>query len=117
MISAIVGVTVKQIFMYANVNLIWLQCSLSVSTALLLMQVTGNAHPPGGATALIAVVGGREVYQLGYWFVLMPVLAGMFILLAVACLIHKAFGRRYPTYWWDGNSAKESIPLVIAIDA
>ena len=41
--------------------------ALAVSTAIALMCVTKTLHPPGGATALIAVIGGADIHRLGYW--------------------------------------------------
>jgi CBS domain-containing membrane protein len=37
------------------------------------MGLTNTMHPPGGATALIALVGGDSVSNLGFSFVLHPV--------------------------------------------
>jgi CBS-domain-containing membrane protein len=34
-------------------------------------------HPPGGATALIAVTGSEEIKNMGYWYVITPVLSGI----------------------------------------
>ena len=64
------------------------------------MHLTKTLHPPGGATALIAVIGGPKIHNLGYVYVLIPVAAGAFIMLAVALLINNlAPTRRYPEYW------------------
>ena len=30
-------------------------------------------HPPGGATALAAVIGGAEIHSLGYYYILIPI--------------------------------------------
>ena len=46
------------------------------SLAIGAMRVTGTTHPPGGATALIAVIGSAKVKALGFWYVLMPAGAG-----------------------------------------
>jgi CBS-domain-containing membrane protein len=35
---------------------------------------------PGGATALIAVTGSEEIKNMGYWYVITPVLSGVLIL-------------------------------------
>ena len=45
---AIIGVTIKQLFMYANVDLLWLQSSLSVSLSIFMMEIINAVHPPGG---------------------------------------------------------------------
>ena len=51
------------------------------------MQLTQTLHPPGGATALIAVIGGPAIHELGYLYVLSPVLLGTVIMLIVARIV------------------------------
>lgn len=46
---------------------------LAVGLAIGLMQICKCAHPPGGATALVAVIGGDQIHALGYQYVLTPV--------------------------------------------
>jgi CBS domain-containing membrane protein len=53
-------------------------------------------HPPSGAVALTAVLGGPAVHALGFGFVLMPVAAQSFALLGLAIVFHAATGHRYP---------------------
>lgn len=54
-------------------------------------------HPPGGATAFAAVLGGNAVGGLGFGFVLFPVLANALIMVLLAVLINGLFKwRRYP---------------------
>lgn len=43
-------------------------------------------HPPGGATALLAIVGGESIHSLGYWYPLCPILTGTIWLLLLARL-------------------------------
>jgi CBS-domain-containing membrane protein len=62
------------------------------------MAAGGVTHPPGGATALIAVVGGDGVRALGWWYVL-NVMVGAVVLVAVALLNNTLQQRRYPRYW------------------
>lgn len=50
-----------------------LQASLAVSGAALWMVLTRSIHPPGGATALLAVLAGR---RLGAGSELLPIVAG-----------------------------------------
>ena len=76
-LSAIVGVT---IFYLVGNNLL-LATSLSVSLAIVVMHITRTLHPPGGATALIAVIGGEKIHHLKYFYVVSPVLSGSIILL------------------------------------
>jgi len=96
-ISALIGVTAwKLLSPYP-----WLAPALAVSLSIALMHLTKTLHPPGGATALIAVIGGPKVHQLGYLYVLVPVAAGALIMLAVALTVNNlATNRRYPEYWW-----------------
>ncbi len=53
-------------------------------------------HPPSGAIALTAVLGGSQVQALGYGFVLAPVLLNGLLLVAAAVVYNRAVGRRYP---------------------
>lgn len=53
-------------------------------------------HPPSGAIALTAVLGGPEIHAAGYSFVLVPVALNTVLLLLVAVLYNRATGRRYP---------------------
>jgi CBS domain-containing membrane protein len=90
-ISAIVGVTIAKFVP----DILWLMAALSVSISIVLMQLTKTLHPPGGATALIAVTGSTEIKNLGYWYVLMPVLSGVLILLLVALIFNNMTPNRY----------------------
>ena len=53
-------------------------------------------HPPSGAVALTAVLGGPEVHAAGYGFVVAPVALNTALLLVVALLYNNLTGRRYP---------------------
>ena len=62
------------------------------------MQYTKTLHPPGGATALIAVLGTSKIVSLGYLYVLSPVLTGVSIMLIVALVFNNITShRKYPT--------------------
>ena len=64
------------------------------------MHTTKTLHPPGGATALIAVISRPQVTNLGYLYALIPVGAGALIMLAVALLVNNlAPRRRFPEFW------------------
>lgn len=74
-----------------------LAAGVAVGGAIAAMQLLRCVHPPGGATALIAVIGGAPVHELGYLFVLVPVLANTAILFLVAVIANYPFPwRRYP---------------------
>ena len=95
LVSAIVGVTVAKFVP----DIIWLTAPLAVSFSIVLMQVTKTLHPPGGATALIAVIGSPKIKDLGYWYVLYPVLTGVLILLIVALIFNNMTSNRlYPNH-------------------
>ncbi len=97
LLSALVGVTAAKLCLPH----LWLAAALAVSVSIALMHATKTLHPPGGATALIAVIGGPKIQQLGYLYVLLPVGAGALIMLAVALLVNNLVpSRRYPEFWW-----------------
>jgi len=79
----------------------WLAQAVAVATAIALMHATRTLHPPGGATALIAVIGSAEIHRLGFLYVLVPGTVGPLILVAVGLLVNNIPGsRRYPEFWW-----------------
>ncbi len=97
-ISAIVGVTV---FTFLGDRTI-LAGPTAVSLAIVAMHFTRTLHPPGGATALIAIIGGGKIHSLGYLYVLSPVLIGAILMLLVALLVNNMSSnpkRHYPVYW------------------
>lgn len=61
--------------------------SAAIGVAMLLMHHTGSMHPPGGATAVTAVIGGSSVHELGYYFIIVPVFFNSIILLSIAMAI------------------------------
>lgn len=93
-VSAIVGVTAAKLFP----DMIWLASAVAVAFAIVFMQITKTLHPPGGATALIAVTGSPTILKLGYWYVIFPVFSGAMILLIVALVFNNmTANRQYPT--------------------
>ncbi|KGO93091.1 HPP family protein [Flavobacterium subsaxonicum] len=93
-ISALIGVTIQKLLP----ETVWIAAPLAVSLSIIFMQITKTLHPPGGATALIAVTGSAQIKALGYMYVLSPVLSGAVILLIAALIfnnIHKH--RQYPS--------------------
>ena len=93
-VSACVGVTCAK-----YIPDITLAASMAVGIAILAMYYLGCIHPPGGATALAAVISGPEVHALGYQFVVTPIFVTAFVLLILAIVINFAFHwRRYPMH-------------------
>ncbi len=98
LVSALVGVTV---FVLLGDDTI-LAGPAAVSLAIVAMHFTRTLHPPGGATALIAIIGGDRIHSLGYAYVLSPVFLGSIAMLFVALLVNnmsKNPKRHYPVYW------------------
>ena len=99
-ISALIGVSIHQLL--PDPSSFSLAAALAVSLSIFSMHMSRTLHPPGGATALIAVTGGVQVQRLGYLYVLCPVLLGATILLVVALAINNLSTnpkRHYPVYW------------------
>ena len=91
-VSAAVGVTVARLIPDTA-----LAAALAVGLSIGLMHYLRALHPPGGATALTAVIGGPQVQALGYAFVLTPVLLNAVIMVMAAVALNWAFAwRRYP---------------------
>jgi CBS-domain-containing membrane protein len=90
LVSAIVAVAIYEFMGRSDVTI-----ALAVATAIAAMLVTQTLHPPGGATALIAVDTMQHAT-----FILYPVMAGAFILLIVALTVgNLSPNRHYPTRW------------------
>lgn len=93
LVSAAIGVTCAR---YIPAPM--LAAALAVGLAIGAMYFLRCLHPPGGASALVAVLGGDAVRELGYGFILSPVLVNAAILITVAVLFNLPFHhRRYPS--------------------
>lgn len=77
LVSALVGVTIYKIFGSS-----WWAISLGVSIALVMMILTDTIHPPGGATAFVAIALHED-----YLFVIKPVFLGMVLLILITLMI------------------------------
>lgn len=73
-----------------------LAAALAVMLAIAAMFLTRSLHPPGGAVALTAVIGGEGIRQLGVGYVLLPVMLNSLLLLLLALCYNRLLGRRYP---------------------
>jgi CBS-domain-containing membrane protein len=95
-ISAVIGVTTYKL-LPAH---LWLASPIAVATSIAVMHATKTLHPPGGATALIAVIGSQKIHDLGYLYALIPGGIGCVIMLIVALLVNNIpKNRRYPEFW------------------
>ena len=96
MISAAIGVTTFNLLPTP----LWLTSAIAVATSIAIMHATKTLHPPGGATALIAVIGSQKIHDLGYLYVLIPAGIGPIIMLIIAILVNNIpSNRRYPEFW------------------
>src|SRR5690606_21519019 len=95
LISAFVGVTCQQLYPDHP-----LTPALAVGLAVACMHYFRCMHPPGGATALSAVIGGPEIAAMGYSYLVTPILVNVLSILTIAILFNALFPwRRYPAHW------------------
>lgn len=90
-ISALIGVTVGYV-----VGEPMLAAGIAVSLAILVMSLTRSLHPPGGAAALTAVLGGAAVKDFGFLFPFVPVALNSIILVGIGVLFHRFSQHSYP---------------------
>lgn len=107
-VSALIGVTCAR---YVADPM--LAAALAAGLAIGVMMALRCLHPPSGAVALTAVLGGPAIEAAGYGFVLWPVGVNSVLLLGVALLFNNLTGRRYPhlTQPVPANPHKTTDPL------
>lgn len=114
LISALIGVTIYKLLP----DILWLTAPLAVALSIVGMQITKTLHPPGGATALLAVIGTQKIKALGYLYVVSPVLTGALILFIVALVFNNMTKhRKYPTDKKFTNSIKRMFIKKKSFDA
>lgn len=91
LISAAIGVLT-----YYYLGNTWWSIAIGVTIAIISMSLTHTLHPPGGATAFMAVYTGQD-----FSFVLSPIGVGVFFLIIIALLVNNLSPeRKYPQYWF-----------------
>ncbi|PMS16622.1 hypothetical protein C0Z18_22535 [Trinickia dabaoshanensis] len=70
--------------------------AVALAAAIGVMFALRCIHPPSGAVALTAVLGGPAIHALGLRFVIEPVALQSVVLLVSAIVYHTATGHRYP---------------------
>lgn len=94
LISAAIGVACAQAILDIH-----LASAIAVGSAIIAMYFLGCVHPPGGASALVAVIGGAEIQSLGYGYLLLPVGLNVLVILVAAIAVNFIFSwRRYPAH-------------------
>ncbi len=78
MVSALVGVFIASFDLPMTLAL-----PLGIGLAMSAMALLKCEHPPGGATALSAIMGGEKIQALGYAYCLMPVGLNLLIVGAI----------------------------------
>lgn len=91
LIAAAIGVTAA-----TRIGSPLIAASVAVAGALALMSLCRCIHPPSGAVALTAVLGGPHVLSAGYSFMLVPVALNSVLLAAMAVAYNNATRRTYP---------------------
>lgn len=88
----------------ATIGVICAQCiaepvlgaTFAIAGAIAAMFALRCLHPPSGAIALTAVLGGESIRASGFWFILDPVAVNSVLILLVAIVFNNATRRRYP---------------------
>lgn len=103
LISAFIGVVVKILIVISKQEkyLVPFGAAFAVSLSIVAMHITRTSHPPGGASALNAVIASNIYPWYGFQFILMPVMSGCLVLFLVAIVINNLQNKNsYPLYWW-----------------
>jgi len=92
LLSAVIGVACWRWIPHLAVA-----ASVAVGLAIGAMYVARCLHPPGGATALAAVIGSAQLHALGFGYVLQPILFNVAVITLIAMAFNGLFKwRRYP---------------------
>lgn len=90
-VSALVGIGVAQLLPSGP-----LAAGLAVGAAILMMSALRCLHPPGGAAALTAVIGGPAITAAGWAFAFLPVGVNAVLLTATGLAFHRLTRHSYP---------------------
>lgn len=90
-LSALVGVVIAQWVPWPGLTI-----GLAVACAILAMSLLRCLHPPGGAVALTAVIGGPAITSAGYGFAFVPVALNSILLVVAGVLFHRISRHSYP---------------------
>jgi CBS-domain-containing membrane protein len=103
LVSALIGISCARF-----IPDVLLAAAISVGVAIAAMHYLRCIHPPGGATALSAVIGGPAVHSMGYAFALQPVLMNAVVIVTIAIVFNALFDYyRYPAL--DDKSGTKNI--------
>lgn len=92
LISAVIGVICARHIPNAAIA-----AATALGLAMLVMHWLRCLHPPAGATAVFAVIGGQPILELGWGYVFSVVGANVALLIMAALVLNNLLpGRRYP---------------------
>lgn len=106
-VSAIVGIAAASLLGHGA-----LAAGVAVSMAILIMSILRCLHPPGGACALLAVLGGPAVIAHGFGFALVPVALNAAAMVAFAYAFHRISGHSYPHRAMKSAPTPEAVRLL-----
>ncbi|MDH3325384.1 MAG: HPP family protein [Gammaproteobacteria bacterium] len=93
-ISAFIGVSISLSDVMPDLVI---ASAVAVSLSIIVMYLTRCLHPPGSAAALAAVLGGQQIQDMGYLYVLFPVAINAVLIVILGVVINRFVpGRRYP---------------------
>ncbi|MDH5256461.1 MAG: HPP family protein [Gammaproteobacteria bacterium] len=93
-ISAFIGVSIvsSQLFLDPVIA-----SAAALSLSIFVMYVTRCLHPPGGAAALAVILGGQQVQDLGYLYVIYPVALNAVLIIILGVVFNRFVpNRHYP---------------------
>ncbi|WP_083467838.1 HPP family protein [Methylobacterium tarhaniae] len=90
-LSALIGVTAAHLIPDPVAAI-----GVGVSVAIAVMSLTRCLHPPGGAAALTALIGGPAVTSSGFLFPFVPVGLNSLVLVGLGIVFHRLARRQYP---------------------
>lgn len=78
----------------------WVAVALAPATAIAVNQRLGVLHPPAGAASLIFVSAGQRITDLGWMYLIMPLLVGNLVCCCMAALVNNLCKtRQYPVFF------------------
>lgn len=91
LVSALIGIVVAQLVSQAAVA-----AAVAVASAILVMSLLRCLHPPGGAVALSAVIGGHTLQSGHVEALLVPIAVNSLLLVVIGWAFHRFSGHSYP---------------------
>ena len=105
LVSAFIGVCCQMLISYEPVAI-----ASAVSLSIVAMFFLRCLHPPGGAAALGALLGGEQIIDLGFWYVITPIGVNALLIVVFAMALHRLVPyRHYPSQQQSPRSSLTSV--------